>query len=68
MALDWVENQFFTEDGRWLQCATHGAVYEPSTGECVAGPPCGKVLVRIPLRIDGEAILAECPGALPDDV
>ena len=67
MGLDWVENQFFTEDGRWVQCATHGAYYEPATGECMAGPPCGKALVRIPLRTDGETILAECPGPLPDD-
>lgn len=67
MALDWVENQFFTDDGRWVQCATHGAYYEPATGECVAGPPCGKALVRIPLRIDAGTILAECPGPLPDD-
>ena len=36
MALDWVENQFFTDDGRWVQCATHGAYYEPATGEWVA--------------------------------
>ena len=68
MALDWVENQFFTDDGRWVQCATHGAFYEPATGECIAGPPCGKALVRVPLRIADGAILAECPGPLPDDV
>jgi nitrite reductase/ring-hydroxylating ferredoxin subunit len=67
MALDWVENQFFTDDGRWIQCATHGAFYEPATGECIAGPPCGKALVRIPLRLDGDTIVAECPGPLPDD-
>ena len=63
--LDWVENQFFTEDGRHLQCATHGALYEPRTGECVAGPPCGKLLVRLPLSYDGEAIWADCPDHLP---
>ena len=68
MALDWVDNQFFTDDGRWVQCATHGAYYEPATGECIAGPPCGKALVRIPLRVEGAALLADCPGPLPDDV
>ncbi|HLK10863.1 MAG TPA: Rieske 2Fe-2S domain-containing protein [Candidatus Binatia bacterium] len=65
MGLDWVENQFFTEDGRFVQCATHGAYYLPDTGECVAGPPCGKSLVRIPLRVEGDAIVAEPPPALP---
>jgi nitrite reductase/ring-hydroxylating ferredoxin subunit len=67
MALDWVENQFFTEDGRFVQCATHGAYYVPETGECVAGPPCGRALHRVPLRIDGDQVVAEWPGPLPDD-
>ena len=67
MALDWVENQFFTDDGRWVQCATHGAYYEPATGECIAGPPCGKALVRIPVRIEAGHVVAECPDAPLDD-
>jgi nitrite reductase/ring-hydroxylating ferredoxin subunit len=67
MGLDWVENQFFTEDGRFVQCATHGAYYRPETGECIAGPPCGRSLVRVPIRVEGDAVVAECPGTLPDD-
>ena len=67
MGLDWVENQFFTEDGRFVQCATHGAYYLPDTGECIAGPPCGRSLVRVPLRIEGETILGEVPASLPAD-
>ena len=67
MSLDWVENQFFTEDGRFLQCATHGAYYRPETGECVAGPPCGRSLFRVPLRVEGDAIVAEWPGPLPEE-
>jgi nitrite reductase/ring-hydroxylating ferredoxin subunit len=67
MELDWVENQFFTEDKQFIQCATHGAYYVPETGECVAGPPCGRSLVRVPLLVDGDVILGDCPGPLPDD-
>jgi nitrite reductase/ring-hydroxylating ferredoxin subunit len=67
MSLDWVENQFFTADGDYIQCATHGALYRPETGECVGGPPCGKSLHRIPLTIDGGTIYAACPPNLPDD-
>ena len=67
MSLDWVENRFFTEDGRFVQCATHGAYYEPESGECIAGPPCGKALHRITIRVEGEHVVAECPGPLPDD-
>ncbi len=47
MTLDWVENRFFSAEGRYLQCATHGALYLPESGECVAGPPCGKFLQRL---------------------
>ena len=67
MSLDWVENQFFTADGRFVQCATHGAYYRPESGECVAGPPCGRSLIRVPLRIEDGAIVADCPEHLPDD-
>jgi nitrite reductase/ring-hydroxylating ferredoxin subunit len=67
MALDWVENQFFTEDGRFVQCATHGAYYVPETGECIAGPPCGRSLHRVAIRVEGEAVVADWPGPLPVD-
>ena len=67
MSLDWVENQFFTEDGRFVQCATHGAYYRPETGECIAGPPCGRSLFRIELRVEGDQIIAEWPGPLPEE-
>ena len=67
MGLDWVENQFFTEDGRFVQCATHGAYYRPESGECIAGPPCGRSLIRVPLRIEDDTVVAECPDHLPDD-
>jgi len=65
MTMDWVENQFFTEDGAYLLCPTHGALYVPDTGECVAGPACGKSLFRVPLvERDGE-VFALCPDPLP---
>ena len=38
MEMDYQENRFFDDSGRWLLCATHGATYAPDTGTCVAGP------------------------------
>lgn len=61
MTMDWVDNQFFTEDGRYIQCATHGAWYEPDSGECIAGPPVGQCLTPVPLTIHEGKVLAECP-------
>ncbi len=61
LSLDWVENQFFTEEGDYVLCSTHGACYLPDTGECVAGPPCGKYLTRVPLEVEGDQVIAELP-------
>jgi nitrite reductase/ring-hydroxylating ferredoxin subunit len=63
MAMDWVENQFFAEESRYLMCQTHGAYYEPASGECIAGPPtaCGKFLYRVLTEIEGGVIYARPP-------
>lgn len=61
IALDWMDNEFFTTDKRYLICANHGALYEPKTGECVWGPCAGESLRRVPLEIEGEKIFAHCP-------
>lgn len=61
ISLDWVDNQFFTEDKRYLICANHGATYEPRTGECIWGPCVGASLQSVPLEIEGKKIFARCP-------
>ena len=66
LSLDWVDNEFFTEDKRYLICANHGATYEPTTGECVWGPCYGAFLQGVPLEIADGKVRAFCP-ANPDD-
>lgn len=39
--MDWQPGRFLDSDKRFILCATHGAVYEPSNGQCVGGP-CGR--------------------------
>jgi nitrite reductase/ring-hydroxylating ferredoxin subunit len=63
ITLDWVNNQFFSVDNRYLMCATHGAVFEPPTGECVWGPCVGLSLQRVPIEIEDGQIFARLPGA-----
>lgn len=46
MEMDWQPNRFFDDTGRWLLCGTHGAAYEPDSGQC-AGGPCRGGLTRI---------------------
>jgi nitrite reductase/ring-hydroxylating ferredoxin subunit len=38
MEMDFQPNQFWDETRQWLMCATHGAVYDPVTGDCRGGP------------------------------
>jgi len=59
--LDFVRDQFISEDGRFLRCYTHGALYEFSTGLCVDGPCKGESLFRLPVRVDGVEIRVACP-------
>src|ERR671924_389863 len=59
--LDFIRDQFFSEDRRYLMCYTHGALYEPSTGLCVAGPCKGESLYRLPVQVDSGDVLVGCP-------
>ena len=38
LELDWLPGQVFDADGRYLVCATHGALFEPASGHCAGGP------------------------------
>jgi nitrite reductase/ring-hydroxylating ferredoxin subunit len=67
ITLDWVNNQFFSIDNRYLMCATHGAVFEPPTGECVWGPCFGLSLQSVPIEIENGRVYARLPGAADKD-
>jgi nitrite reductase/ring-hydroxylating ferredoxin subunit len=59
--LDFMRDQFLSEDQRHLMCYTHGALYEPATGLCIAGPCKGETLYRLPVRLDCGDVLVDCP-------
>jgi nitrite reductase/ring-hydroxylating ferredoxin subunit len=67
ITLDWVNNQFFSSDNRYIMCATHGAVFEPPSGECIWGPCVGLSLQSLPIEINGGQIYARLPGASDDE-
>ena len=61
LELDWKPGTFFDADATRLICSAHGALYEPDTGRCVAGPCAGASLVRLPVReLEDGAIVMEC--------
>lgn len=60
--LDWNPGEFFDEGAVYLICSTHGALFEPKNGNCVAGPCRGASLQ--PLEIgerDGQVYLLNDP-------
>lgn len=60
--LDWNPGEFFDDTALYLICSTHGALFEPSTGLCVAGPCRGARLSRLPVcEREGEVFLLDDP-------
>ena len=60
--LDFVRDEFLSDDRRFLQCYTHGALYDFATGECIAGPCKGESLYRLPVQVDQGDVLVSCPA------
>ena len=64
--LDWQPGEFFEEGGLYLVCSTHGAVFEPDTGFCVAGPCHGASLEPLQVREkDGQLFLLDDTAPSP---
>ena len=58
--LDWQPGEVFDESGLYLVCATHGAIFEPQSGRCIAGPCRGASLQRIAtVERDGKVCVTE---------
>ena len=61
IALDLDDNDFFTCDGQFFVCKTHGSVYDPTAGQCIGGPGQGKLLERLPVVVESGALYLELP-------
>jgi nitrite reductase/ring-hydroxylating ferredoxin subunit len=68
--LDWQPGEFFEASGVYLVCATHGALFQPATGFCVAGPCKGAHLERLRTREQNGRVLLlnhSDPARAPDE-
>jgi len=62
-------HQFLTPDASLILCRSHGALFEKSTGLCVAGPCAGQALTPIAVRVEAGFVLlddAVDPGSFED--
>ena len=59
--LDWTPDEFMNEDGAYIMCRTHGALFEIADGACIAGPCAGDRLTPVAVAVDdaGRVLLAE---------
>jgi nitrite reductase/ring-hydroxylating ferredoxin subunit len=54
--LDWTPDRFLDLDGRYIQCAMHGALFRIEDGRCIAGPCNGDRLTRVPVRVEAGVV------------
>lgn len=61
--LDWEPGRFFDAEAEMLVCATHGALYDPATGLCHAGPCRGGHLSPVAvIERNGQVLLQQSEG------
>lgn len=60
--LDYGDGDFFFAAADRIVCKTHGAMYDPATGECDDGPCAGRFLVRYDLEVEGDDAWVDVPG------
>ena len=59
--LDYGDADFYFASIDRIVCKTHGAMYDPATGECDAGPCAGQYLTSFPLELRGSDAVVEVP-------
>ena len=68
--LDWMPGRFLDIERKYIQCATHNALFDWREGTCISGPCAGDRLKGIPVTVeDGQMWLlrkllcdSEAPG------
>ena len=59
LPLNLLPDRFLTHDGSMLLCTAHGALFEKSTGYCVAGPCSGQSLTRLAVQVAAGCVLLD---------
>ncbi len=64
LPLDWAPDRFLSVDGTRIVCATHGAEFRISDGECLAGPCYGDRLEPVTVRIEDGVVFVPADAGL----
>lgn len=61
LEIDWMPGEVFDAEGRFLICATHGALFDPESGACLEGPCAGVGLTPVPIVEEGGQVSISDP-------
>ena len=60
LPLEWDRDQFLDNEGEYIRCHNHGALFVRETGECLLGPCRGESLWSVPFQVlDGQVTIAD---------
>jgi len=57
--LNFRPDEFFAPGEPLLLCHSHGALFEPTNGECVDGPCAGEALTSLPVRVEEGVVFLD---------
>lgn len=60
--LNFAPDRFLTDDDNRLVCAHHGAVFDPDSGACVAGPCLNAELRALAVRQREDGVFVQIPA------
>lgn len=52
--LEFLENQFLDHDQEFIECSTHGALFDVESGLCVSGPCQGQSLEKVDIKVHSD--------------
>lgn len=59
--LNWSPNKFLTKDKTAIMCASHGAIFDIQSGNCVAGPARGRALRQVVAEVRDGVVFVTGP-------
>lgn len=62
--LNWQPNSFLTKSNDAIICASHGALYEIASGQCIGGPGQGRALRKVDVEIRDGVIYVSGPDSM----
>lgn len=56
-SMAWRQHHFLSGNGEFIQCGSHGALFDIASGQCVRGPCIGQSLTPVKVNCDADGTL-----------